>query len=108
MNKLNLYPLRSSIYQPNLIMGLREFHWLVMGVIGLVCLTVPLALGLHVGPLPLGLLTGVGSVVVALGFFKWSEVGRRKGWLELKFAALTQARRQERRRAQDRRQGGYL
>ena len=108
MNKLNTYPIRSSIYQPNLIMGLREFHWLVTGVIGLAGLTIPLALGLHFGPLPLGLLTSVAGVVGALAFFKWSEVGRRKGWLELKFAALTQSQRPERRRAPDRRHGCYL
>ncbi len=105
---LQSYPIRSSLYQANKIFGLREFHWLVIILTGIVGLTLPLALGLRLGPVPLGLVTGVGGMVAALSFFKWSEVGRRAGWLELKLAGLPQAQRQERRRAPDRRHGTYL
>ena len=102
------FPVRPSIYHPQLFLGLRVSDWPYILGISLASLAIPYFAGLKIGPVPLAVLTGAAGVVGSVSFFKWAQTGRRPRWLQLRLQALACPRVVGRRQGGQRRHKSYL
>lgn len=95
------YPIRSEIYNKTEILGVRDndLKWVLLATV--VALTVPFALEMFIGPIPVSVITTPIALIGSLMFFNWARVGKRANFLEYKLKNLRKVKIQKRWRSID-------
>lgn len=101
-------PIRAEIYNPSVIIGVRDSDLKYVFIITVAALIIPVIFDWYIGAIPLSAV----AVPIALGgsvlFFNWARVGKRSRFLEYKIKSWQQIPVYRKRRASEFEAAQYL
>ena len=105
---MNNLPIRSEIYNPAIILGVRDTDLKYVGIISIAAMIVPVIFDWFIGPIPLTVLTTPLALGGSILFFNWARVGKRNRFLEYKIKSWQQIKTYRKWRAKDVQNACYL
>lgn len=105
---MNQLPIRSEIYNPSIILGVRHTDLKYVGIISILAMIIPVIFDWFIGPVPITVLTTPAALGGSILFFNWARVGKRNRFLEFKIKSWQQIRIHRKWRAKDVQNVQYL
>ena len=105
---MNTLPIRSEIYNPAIIFGVRDTDLKYVGIISILAMIIPVIFDWFIGPIPLTVLTTHLALGCSVLFFNWARVGKRNRFLEFKIQSWQQISIYRKWRAKDIQKVQYL
>ena len=105
---MNQLPIRSEIYNPSIILGVRHTDLKYVGIFSILAMIIPVIFDWFIGPIPVTVLTTPVALGGSILFFNWARVGKRNRFLEFKIKSWQQIRVYRKWRAKDIRKALYL
>lgn len=105
---MNTLPIRSEIYNPAIILGVRDTDLKYVGIISILAMIIPVIFDWFIGPIPLTVITTPLALGGSILFFNWARVGKRNRFLEYKIKSFQQIKVYRKWRAKDVQNAKYL
>lgn len=105
---MNTLPIRSEIYNPAIIFGVRDTDLKYVGIISILAMIIPVIFDWFIGPIPITVLTTPFALGGSVLFFNWARVGKRNRFLEYKIKSWQQINVYRKWRARDMKNAIYL